>query len=141
MNIKPPGCVLENPVCTWLLSADFNWLKKQALTYNVSVAAYIRIIIVDAHMAANRLPSDIVRPMPVSSSKWFNKPEVVHKITKLLKATDKTSVQIAKEMGVSRHALERFVKKHNLGSLAFRRKRITAPQYAANGHGPRQEAM
>lgn len=48
MNVKPIGRVLKKPTCTWLSDADHNRLSALAEANGVTVAAYLRSIIVDA---------------------------------------------------------------------------------------------
>lgn len=123
MNKKPEGCVLTKPVCTWLLPADYEFIRARAKLYNISPAATFRMIVVDAHVAHKRAERAAERSG--KKDQWYDRPGVIPKVVQLL-ATTMTSEQIAGSFGVSRHAFERLVKRHGLGDLAARRKKIVA---------------
>lgn len=60
-------------------------------------------------------------------AKWSDDANIVKKVAALL-TTNLTSIQIACELGVSRHAFERFIKRHGLSNLATRRTKILNEQ-------------
>ena len=47
MNVKPAGRVLRKPACTWLNVIDYEQLKAIAQAEGVTIAAYMRSMIVD----------------------------------------------------------------------------------------------
>ena len=48
MNVKPPERVLRHPICTWLTVSDYETISGLAKANGVSMAAYVRAILVDA---------------------------------------------------------------------------------------------
>lgn len=48
MNHKSPEVVLKRPVCTWLAEADYERFETIARSHGVTVAAFLRSIVVDA---------------------------------------------------------------------------------------------
>lgn len=48
MTVKSPDTVLKKPVCTWLNQNDYLTFAALADRQGVSVAAYLRSIVVDA---------------------------------------------------------------------------------------------
>ncbi len=47
MNIKSADVVLRRPICTWLSAADYAKFAAVAQANGVTVAAYLRSIVVD----------------------------------------------------------------------------------------------
>lgn len=47
MNVKSADVVLKHPVCTWLSESDYAQFATLARANGVSVAAYLRSIVVD----------------------------------------------------------------------------------------------
>lgn len=47
MNVKPPDRVLRKPVCTWVSRTDYERFHAIADSNGVTVAAYLRAMIVD----------------------------------------------------------------------------------------------
>lgn len=48
MNIKPAEAVLKRPLCTWLTAEDYDSFAAIASANGVTMAAYLRSIVVDA---------------------------------------------------------------------------------------------
>lgn len=48
MNVKSADVVLRRPICTWLSAADYAKFAAIAEANDVTVAAYLRGIVVDA---------------------------------------------------------------------------------------------
>ena len=48
MNVKPRDKVLRKPICTWLSESDYRAFETVATSNRVTVAAYLRSIVIDA---------------------------------------------------------------------------------------------
>ena len=62
MNTKPYERVLKKPVCTWLSTLDYDRLHAIADANGVTLAAYLRAIIVDT-IADETARSAILAPL------------------------------------------------------------------------------
>lgn len=61
MNVKPIAVVLRRPVCTWLTKNDYEALAAIiARTPGVSMAAYLRSIVVDAIAEETGKRTDVI---------------------------------------------------------------------------------
>jgi hypothetical protein len=62
--MKPSGTVLRRPACTWLSVPDYEKLSAIAGAHNVTLAAYLRSIIVDV-IADETARSAVLVPTPL----------------------------------------------------------------------------